>query len=89
MTVEIEAVDNLQFRQPVPLLRKALQWIAGFSLWRPAFFPGAVYVGFVADNGAVGLDFLRVLRTFPIGVISPVRYSIVLFYSFATDDVGT
>jgi len=57
MTVNTEAVHSLQFRRLVAPLREALQWLAGFSLRGPDFDPGAVYVGFVADNGAVGLVF--------------------------------
>jgi len=57
MTVHTEAVHNLQFRRPVDPLRKALQWLAGFSPRGPAFDLGAVYVGFVAENEAVGLVF--------------------------------
>jgi hypothetical protein len=57
MTVDTEAAHSLQFRHPVAPLRKTLQWLAGFSLQGPDFDPEAVYVGFVAQNEAMGLVF--------------------------------
>jgi len=44
--------------------------IPALSRWTPRFDPRRVYNGFVVDKVALGQDFLRVLKFFPVSIIN-------------------
>jgi hypothetical protein len=53
----------------VPWLRRL---VAGLSPRRTEFDPGSVHMGFVVDEVALGQVSPRVLRFYPVNLISPV-----------------
>jgi hypothetical protein len=56
-----------------------VRWlVAGLSPRRPGFAPGSVHVGFVVDKVALGQVFLRVLPFYPVSIIPPWLYMLIV-----------